>query len=626
MKSPKLLIRNDKSPKFYHYYPRLFKVYFRNIDDKTLKVLSDAGYLYYQSILKIDSIVDDKDMSCFSQTLILQEEAIKRLTSVFGLNSVFWEYWERRKKEYFDAVTIEKKLDYSNIALSDYEDLADKKSAFGKIAIDCLHILSNNEDILVYQTLLKSHKFFSVGFQLYDDVKDFREDIEKGQFNWAVYELKKKIDFENIDIRKLNKLLFISNVGQEILGKSIKYFKKSVNLLQNLDRDSEWLNTVKEVLQTIVGYLDVTCGYIKTIEKKIEIKNNILDIQFFEYKSIKNNIIRRGLDFIKSDFEKNYVDLKHIMYLSMVDGFENNNEVHVSDTFQRALLSDCLISVSKKYNLDISAFLVRESDYFISIRNIDDIGAWSYFYTVKEIAADIDDLGQIMQLFINSGNVEYVEQYCKKAIDTVLFERADASGGIETWIIPHKDITNLQKKQEYFNKTKWGKGPDLEVVANFVYALFLYNKNLYKTQIDKSLKYIIGQQQKSGFWQSRWYYGCYYGTYVCLRLLKKVNKYSEQIQFAIKSIIKNQNRDGGFSLSKDGESDPLTTSFALLSLKLFLPVDNVAVLKATRYLEESQITDGSWSAVNFIKPKINEPYKSKTLTTAFVLKAFCENG
>ncbi len=59
---------------------------------------------------------------------------------------MFWEYWDKRKKEYYSAIKIEKELDFNNeVLFSIYEDLADKKSAFGKIAIDCLHILSNNK-------------------------------------------------------------------------------------------------------------------------------------------------------------------------------------------------------------------------------------------------------------------------------------------------------------------------------------------------------------------------------------------------------------------------------------------------------------------------------------------------
>jgi hypothetical protein len=43
--------------------------------------------------------------------------------------------------------------------------------------------------------------------------------------------------------------------------------------------------------------------------------------------------------------------------------------------------------------------------------------------------------------------------------------------------------------------------------------------------------------------------------------------------------------------------------------------------KAQRFLIENQLKDGSWKAENFIKPKAHEPYKSRTLTTAYALKA-----
>ncbi|PSD43841.1 hypothetical protein C7E23_12335 [Elizabethkingia anophelis] len=50
----------------------------------------------------------------------------------------------------------------------------------------------------------------------------------------------------------------------------------------------------------------------------------------------------------------------------------------------------------------------------------------------------------------------------------------NTEGGIETWIIPNYNLSELQKKQDYFNRSKWGKGPDVEVVANFAYALQLF--------------------------------------------------------------------------------------------------------------------------------------------------------
>ncbi len=71
-------------------------------------------------------------------------------------------------------------------------------------------------------------------------------------------------------------------------------------------------------------------------------------MNFFKYLSIGDNVIKKGLDYIKSDFDQNYAELKHIMYLSKLEGFENVEQIHVSDTFQRAILNDSLIDIAKK--------------------------------------------------------------------------------------------------------------------------------------------------------------------------------------------------------------------------------------------------------------------------------------
>jgi len=626
----KRLLKKDNSPSFYQKYPKLFHSYYPDISDKEVIKLSDAGYLYYHSLLGLDSLIDDNDNSNISNIIQLQEESIKLLTDIYGAESSFWFVWNKRKKEYFEAAQTEKNLKKidNKVDWSLYETISDNKSAFGKIAIDCLYILSKQQNQGIYENLLKSHKYFSVGFQLYDDLKDFKEDIEKGQFNWAVEESKKEIDFNSLknDFVTINKLLYIKGIGQRVLKESIKNFDKALRILQNIGVESEWLATVYDMKETIEHYLDITDGYIETIRVRLSLKDTKINSHlFFNFSNIPNGTVKRGLDFIKSDFEQNYVVLKHIMYLGILEGFKNKATVHISDIFQRALLNDCLISVSNKYNIDISNFLKDECEYLIGKKNKDSVAAWSYFPTVHEISADIDDLGQIIQLFIKSRNRILVKKHCNKAIDVALEQRSLSNGGIETWIIPVINQTEAQKRQEFFNNTKWGKGPDVEVVANFIYALFIYDKEMYKTQIEKSLKFIIKQQNIKGFWESRWYYGNYYGSFICLKLLKEFEKeFTKEIQKTLDYFLCCQNSNGGFSLNIERESDPLSTSLAILCLKLFFNNSHESIVKAVDYLISCQNDDGSWDAVDFIRPKINEPYKSKTLTTSLVIKSLCE--
>ncbi|BFO68094.1 prenyltransferase/squalene oxidase repeat-containing protein [Chryseobacterium sp. KCF3-3] len=611
----------EKSPEFYKYYPKLFHDYYPKIEKSTVNILSEAGYSYYQSILKLDSIIDNMEVHKIFNVLNLQEETIKILSSVYPENHIFWKYWNMRKIEYFEAIFLEKNL-WENPNSDNYYEVADKKSAFGKVAIDCLYVLSENKDEEVYKLLLESHKYFSIGFQLYDDVMDFSDDFYKKQFNYAVHELSKSVDFSkyNNDVILLHKLLYIEGVGIGVLNKSISYLTKAQETIKGLSEKKVWFNTINDFKQTIIGYRDVTDGYIKTIQERAKIKKIPIKDNFFDFEKIKNDEFIKGLQFIKSDFLKNYAELKHIMYLGSKEEFENDIDIHSSDTFQRALLNDCLLDITKSFDINAKDFFENENQYLLERKNEDEIGAWSYFPTVQEIAADIDDLGQIIQQFIRTDNKHLISIHCLKAINIVINERIQPSGGIETWIIPKDNLTKKQMKQDLFNSTKWGRGADVEVVANFIYALTLFDAEKYKLTISKAINYIISEQKDHGYWEARWYYGKFYGTYVCLRLLNEFpSEYKSSKQKIKNFLINSQNEDGSFD---EEQYKNLSTSFAIFCIKLLkAPELAEAKRKAQKYLLDNQLIDGCWNSENFIKPKSHEPYKSKTLSTAYVLKA-----
>ncbi|MDR0506832.1 MAG: hypothetical protein LBH32_08475 [Dysgonamonadaceae bacterium] len=263
--------KNDKSPEYYRHYPRLFHKYFEDIDKRIIDELSEAAYVYYKSVLLIDNIIDNKKIENIFQISTLQEKTIKILTSIFGINADFWKYWDCRKQEFAEAVDIERKLIIQKeVAWEDYTSLADKKSAMGKMAIDSLYQLSKDKNNDIYQSLLESHYYFSAGFQLYDDVKDFEDDFKIGQFNWAIYELSKQIDFNQYqnEIHVLHKYLFIKGIAENVLSKSIETFQKAIDIILPLGINSEWLNVIKEMKNTIANYLNITSGYLNNVKKE----------------------------------------------------------------------------------------------------------------------------------------------------------------------------------------------------------------------------------------------------------------------------------------------------------------------------------------------------------------------
>ena len=130
---------------FYLEYASLFKDNFE-FDDATNKIdrLNIAGFLCYKYSLLMDNALDNESKhTTLAISNIYLEETIKILTDIFGLNNTFWELWNSRKKEFYKASIIGKKLfNKTEVLLEEYENLCDLKSAMGKIALDSLFILS----------------------------------------------------------------------------------------------------------------------------------------------------------------------------------------------------------------------------------------------------------------------------------------------------------------------------------------------------------------------------------------------------------------------------------------------------------------------------------------------------
>lgn len=605
-------------------------------------MINISGFLYYLSITKQDESFDKirkiDEKYIINHLLIsnLQDETIKILSNVFESSSVFWEYWDKRKKEYFDALLSEKLINKS-ILYSNYTNIAKNKSAFGKVAIDAMSVYFKKENSDEHKALLSSHDFFLIGVQIIGDIQDVVEDYNNDQFNWAyhktILKLKKKnnFNFEKLNIQTIKKLFYLEGVSVDLYKKALQNFTLAQAVISEYNY-TNWIKIIQKKEFETQNYINKIEGFLQiesTRKQLLNSKNNInvsIDVKNKANK-IKKTSIQKSLKYLISEHEKDYNELKHLMYLDKIDGFNNKKKLHIGNVFQRAILTEIYCDVEENLGFTEWKELINQQINFITDNKLKTrIGGWSYFPTCKEISADADDLGQIIQIFKRTSNEILIEKYCKKPIEILLKERGNPDGGIETWILPKNNLNSLEKLQKHYNKTKWGEGPDNEVVANFIYGLVLLNEEKYQNKIDLSVSFLLNTQNKEGFWASRWYYGNYYGTYVCLRLFSKLNLQNDNISKAIFFIENSQNIDGGWGLND--KSDPLNTAMSLLSLSYYKN-DSVTVKKAISYLKKTQFENGSWCAVDFIRPKTNEPYKSKTITTAYVLKAlikFEKNG
>lgn len=349
------------NPQYYLYYPYLFNNYFGIRDTKTLNLISISGFLYYKSIILIDDVFDNKNSNNKFQKYfianICQEETVKILSSFFDKDSSFWNTWNTRKFEYAKAYKLDKTL--KNIkTYAEFEDLADYKSAFGKIAIDCLYHLSNKKNEFVYTSLLKSHKFFYAGFQIIDDVNDYVEDAQNGQFNISKHELIKTLSKENnsiesYSIKEQKKLIYLNKVSENLYIKAINYLDKATNLIASFDDTNKcfWINEIDNLHNTSISHILNINGFIEVYKTKT--------VNSFSNNHSINDVINNAINYLKTT---------------------QQTEGNWNDVFNDAGISDVWTSSYTIYSLlkcKVDGFNLEKAKDFISKNRLPN-NLWGY--------------------------------------------------------------------------------------------------------------------------------------------------------------------------------------------------------------------------------------------------------
>lgn len=286
------------NPSYYTYYPYLFSEAFNGPSTSELETLNLAGFLYYKAVMLIDEMVDKKDTGAnfmgFLVSDICKEEAIKLLASLFPNNHNFWTLWNGRKFQYAKAYEMDK-----NAALiqsyEDFEKLADYKCAFGKVAIDALFSLAQDADQRTFGSLLEAHKFYYAAFQITDDITDFQEDLENGQFNIAFFELEKRLGTEALQNQApgtLKKSLYLEGIIEDLYDKALEYLQKAKQCSEGFGL-KDWEFEIQKLHNAIVRNQLNVAGFITVFE----VKNSLAMSPVSEHMSLEEQR-GKGLEFI----------------------------------------------------------------------------------------------------------------------------------------------------------------------------------------------------------------------------------------------------------------------------------------------------------------------------------------
>lgn len=620
----------------YDCYPYLFQSLFSDVESDELRQLSVAGRLFGASIILYDDFLDEdvfeKNARKLFTPLVMQWESQKILSQLFEFNSSFWEKFHSFYQDHIRACVIEEsfrsgKRDWSDFTEELGLEITVGKNGISRAVVAGLVELSANKS--VYEPLIEAINNFNISCQILDDLVDWKRDLKDATpsillarvFDNNPHLLVNR-NTDNTEI--LAKTIYYQGHAQYVLAIGLKAVEKSLDLLKQIEGDkTDWSTLVLMTKGKLEALLEDFEAIVQQNKQRVQTQLKV----HLEIPSPSNDfesIAYQSLSFIIEQWRKGFGEARHIMNLPPTEGFSSNSKspYRYGDVFQRALILETLCDVQNKLGLELEPIINYEVDYLLQARRQDKVGGWAYFPDVHEIAPDADDLGQVIQAFVLADRKEIALSYCEKPLKILLQNNLLDNGSVETWIVPKNNRTKTQEIQQQYNLGKWGVGPDTEVVANLFYSLFLYDPDRYNSIIKKAVNYLERVQDNDGSWNSRWYYGPFYGTYVCTRLIGCVKPDSPSIRTATQFLRETQNMDGGWGYKK---SDQLNTSLALLGLAACAGEQSATIFEQTtpavNFLKNSIAETDGWNAIDFIKPRIGEPYKSRTITAMYVLKA-----
>jgi squalene-hopene/tetraprenyl-beta-curcumene cyclase len=612
----------DPLETIYDCYPYLFRSLFPKVGAEELHRFSVAGRLFGASVILFDSFLDNGILGKRTRELFspmaMQWESQKILNRLFEPEAIFWRRFDGFYQEHIRACTEEEEFRSGKRDLSEYTEETSLRITVGKNGMSRAVIagmveLGGNEEY--YAPLIESVNSFNIACQVLDDLLDWKQDLKgliPSLLLTRVFEGKPY--FSELETDKIAKLIYYKGHAQYILAIGHEAAEKSLKILNEIGgNETDWHELVLSTKVKIEALIEDFDAIVQKNIQRVKLQPKV-ELEIPVPENDCERVASAALNFVVEQWRKGLGEARHIMNLTQTDGFAANagSSYRYGDVFQRALILETLCDVQSKLDVNLEPLIEYEIDYLLQKRRKDNIGGWAYFPDVLEIAADADDLGQILQAFVLADRKELALTYCEKPIKSLLKNNLLENGAVETWIVPKENRDAVQQIQHHYNLTKWGIGPDTEVVANFFYGLALYDQKRFEKIIKKAVNYLESVQLSDGSWDSRWYYGAFYGTFVCTRLIAKIFPDSPALTSASRFLVKSQNGNGGWG-------DQLNTSFAFLALSYCNVKNEKCVAAAVKFLKNS-ISEG-WEEINFIKPRLGEPYKSQTITALYMCKA-----
>ncbi|WP_165423212.1 prenyltransferase/squalene oxidase repeat-containing protein [Ktedonosporobacter rubrisoli] len=639
-----LELSNDSAITIYDCYPYLFLGPFPDVPPAAVADFTLAIKLLASSVFLADKIMDlgpqsPNPTNTLAHVFALQVEAYTLFQRLFAPDSPFWPRFHTYFDNYLSACQTEKKFALGQLSWKEFDEKVASTIAIGKASLSrCvlagLSALQGNEQWL--DTLTEALDLYNFAYQMFDDLCDWKEDYlhQSPSLLLCRWLPERPEEPKWADLEALARELYYDGHACTMLQVAIDAAERALLLTSSIP-ELTWriipTNLLERCESLCRDILKITQANRRRSQRPI---NFYLELP--AARTPCEQLAWQGLQFLIRQWQLGFGEARDVARFPQAQGFNAESEFQYGDVFQRAVISDILTEVSETFKLNLEPIIKDEVGYLLEQRSHDGIGGWRYYPELSEIPPDADDLGQIMQLLLHTDNRAAITRFCEQPLTTLLTENRYDDGSFETWIIPASHRTPQQERHFAYAQTIWGTGPDVDVMANLLYALALYDPARFAEIIHTGASYIEAQQQIDGSWASTWYHGPYYGSFVCARLLAKVKLASPALEKIQAFLLKTQQANGGWGGLDYAKSDPLNTALALLSWSAlaqtgkYRPADTV-IERGLSFLQQSyDENDRAWPYVEFIlmaEGRLSKnitrimSYGSQSVTTAFVLKA-----
>jgi len=229
-----------KEGNVYLYFPFCFREAFATVALEDVRTIALSGILWMSYMRAQDDTIDKAGQTLNPNFLFLRDlylrESLHLLYRLFPYNSQFWNLYSTYFDEYARSVLCEK-ANHSSIESTfddgEFHRIAKGKAAMAKYPVAALAVLSGEEEKMLLLT--ESLDCYHVGYQYWDDLVDWKEDLASSKYTLL---LTRALEHINPEMRavpgqlreRIGRVIYYSGVAEEQLVRSFKWSQRAYEL------------------------------------------------------------------------------------------------------------------------------------------------------------------------------------------------------------------------------------------------------------------------------------------------------------------------------------------------------------------------------------------------------------